>query len=79
MDQGRLAVDREMAPLQPRRENARKARRAPIRIAWAPKDMAAPRQIRWIRLRQQTHERVVALRIDDLHHGRYRPLLEAVA
>jgi hypothetical protein len=65
-----LAVDLEMAPLQPRHEDPRKARRTSVRIALAPKDMGASGQVPRIGSRQQPRERINTRRIEGLPHSR---------
>ena len=61
-------VDGEMPALQPPHQDAWQARRAPIRIARVPTNVAAMGQIGWIWQPHQRDERVKTHRIDDLNH-----------
>ena len=60
-------------------EQDRQARGAPVRIAFAPGDVGARRQVARIGPRQQPAERGETLRIEFLQHGQRPPLLAAIA
>src|SRR5437867_10420173 len=66
----RLNVRLEMAPLQPPHEDPWESRHAAVRIAFAPIDMSASRQVLWIGSRQQLRERIESLRIEAVHPSR---------
>ena len=54
-----------------RHDDPRKARRTPVPIALASKDMGASGQVPWIGSRQQLRERVQTYWIEGLHHSHH--------